>query len=58
MKRIQLIHREKDSDCFEILKSTIVEDKQIKDWTIDKDTLIQNLPESIVNEFPDFYGFV
>ena len=56
MKRIQLIHKEPNEECFEILKSTIVEDKQLNQWTIDKDTLLENLPEKIVNQFLDWLG--
>jgi hypothetical protein len=54
--KIDLIHKEKNEECFEILKSTIVEDKELKKYRIDKDTLLQNLPEKIVNEFLDFLG--
>lgn len=56
MKKINLIHKEKDEQCFEILKTCIVEDKKLKEYRIDKDTLLENLPESIVNEFLDFLG--
>lgn len=56
MKQIKLIHQEHDEKCFEILKSTIIEDKVLKKWRIDKDTLIQNLPEEVVNQFLDFLG--
>ncbi len=55
MKRINLIHKEKNEECFEILKSTIVEDKVLKKYKIDKDTLLKNLPEEVVNEFLDFF---
>ena len=54
MKRIDLIHKEKHEECFEILKSNIIEDKELKKFRIDKDTLLHELPESIVNEFLDF----
>ena len=56
LKQLQLIHKEADDECFEDLKSCIVEDNQLKRWTIDKDTLLQNLPEYVVNEFLDFLG--
>jgi len=56
MKKLQLIHQESNEKCIEILKSTIIEDKVLKKWTIDKDSLIQNLPEHVVNEFLDFLG--
>lgn len=56
MKKLQLIHKEQNEECFEILKSTIIEDKELKKYTIDKDTLLQNLPEKVVNEFLDFLG--
>lgn len=56
MTKLQLIHKEQDEECFEILKSTIVEDKELKKYTIDKDTLLQSLPEKVVNEFLDFLG--
>ena len=52
--RINLIHKEKNEECFEILKSTIVKDKVLEKYRIDKDTLLQNLPEKVVNEFLDF----
>lgn len=55
-KNLQLIHQESNQECFEILKSTIVEDKELKKYKIDKNTLLQNLPENIVNEFLDFLG--
>ncbi|WP_147384350.1 hypothetical protein [Maribellus luteus] len=55
-KRVQLIHQELDEDCFEVLKTCIVENKQLKKYRIDKDTLLQNLPEKVVNEFLDFLG--
>lgn len=54
--RVDIIHQEQNEECFEILKSTIVEDKQLKKYTIDKDTLLQNLPEKVVNEFLEFLG--
>lgn len=56
MKRLQLIHQEQGSECFEILMSTIVEDKQLKEWTIDKNTLLHTLPEHIVNQFLNLLG--
>lgn len=56
MKRINLIHKEPYEECFEILKSTIVEDKILKKYRIDRDTLLHALPESIVNESLDFLG--
>jgi hypothetical protein len=54
--KVKLIHKESHSECFEILKSSIVENTQLQKWTIDKNTLLQNLPEKIVNEFLDFLG--
>jgi hypothetical protein len=56
MNQLQIIHKEKNEECFEILKSTIVEDHQLKKYLIDKNTLLLNLPEKIVNEFLDFLG--
>lgn len=56
MKTIEIIHKEKNEECFEILKKTIVEDKELKRYRIDSDTLLSELPESIVNEFLDFLG--
>ncbi|WP_321347085.1 hypothetical protein [uncultured Draconibacterium sp.] len=56
MKTIQLIHREHNEECFEVLKSLIVEDEKLKKYTIDKHTLLEKLPEKIVNEFLDFLG--
>ncbi|WP_340110997.1 hypothetical protein [Maribellus mangrovi] len=55
-KKVEIIHQEHNEDCFEILKSTIVEDKVLKRYRIDKDTLLHELPEKIVNEFLDFLG--
>lgn len=54
MKRIKLIHKEENSDCMEILKDTIVEDQELKKYRINEHTLLQNLPEGIVNSFLDF----
>ena len=54
MKKLQLIHKEPNEECFEILKSTIVEDKVINLSRIEKDIMIQNLPEELVNQFLDF----
>lgn len=54
MKRIKLIHKEENSDCMEILKDTIVEDRELNKYKIDKNTLLQNLPEGLVNSFLDF----
>ena len=45
MEKLQLMHKEINEKGFEIFKSTIAEDKQRKRWTIDKDALLQNLPE-------------
>ncbi len=56
MKRVELLHKEYNEECFEILKSTIVEDKELKKYRIDKDTLLHELPVAIVNEFLDFLG--
>lgn len=56
MKRIDLIHKEKNEKCFEILKSTIVKDKDLEKYRIDKNTLLHELPEKVVNEFLDFLG--
>jgi hypothetical protein len=56
IKNFRLIHKEPDEECYEILKSCIVEDHQLKKYRIDKNTLLQNLPEKIVNEFLDFLG--
>ena len=54
--KLQLIHQESSEECFEILKTTIVEDKELQKYRIDKDILLQNLPENIVNEFLDWLG--
>lgn len=56
MIQIKLLHKEPDEKCYEILKSSIVEVKELKKFKIDKDTLLHNLPEEIVNEFLDFLG--
>jgi hypothetical protein len=54
--KIDFIHKEKNEECLEILKTTIIEDKDLQKYRIDKNTLLQNLPEKIVNEFLDFLG--
>ncbi|NQU85236.1 MAG: hypothetical protein HQ541_05700 [Mariniphaga sp.] len=56
MKRINLIHKEPDNHCFEVLKRSLVEDKELKKFGIDENTLLQNLPEKIVNNFLEFLG--
>lgn len=56
MKEIKFIHKEPNEECFEILKSSIIKDQELKKYRIDKDFLIQNLPEKIINEFLDFLG--
>lgn len=56
MKTIEIIHKEKNEECFEVLKRTIVEDKELKKYRIDKETFFSELPEGIVNEFLDFLG--
>lgn len=53
-KKVQLIHKEPNEECFEILKSAIVEDKVLKKFRIDQHTLIANLPEKVINSFLDF----
>lgn len=53
-KKIQLIHKEADEECFEILKSAIVADKVLKKYEINKNTLIEKLPEDVINGFLDF----
>jgi len=52
--RVEIVHKEPYEKCFEILKSMIVEDGELKKYKIDKDTLFNELPEQIVNEFLDF----
>jgi hypothetical protein len=54
--KIQLIHKEPGEECLEVVKSCIVEDTKLKEYKINKDTLLQNLPEKIVNDFLDFLG--
>ena len=54
--KVTFIHKEPTENCFEILKSVIVEDQELKKYRIDKNTLIQNLPEEVVNKFLDFLG--
>jgi len=56
MIQVKLLHKEPDEKCFEILKSAIVEVQELKKFRIDKDTLLKNLPEEIVNDFLDFLG--
>ncbi|MCK3683977.1 hypothetical protein [Maribellus sp. YY47] len=54
MKKIQLIHKEHHEECMEVLKSTIVKDEDLDKFTIDKDTLLHELPEPVINAFLDF----
>ncbi|AHW61684.1 hypothetical protein SAMN05444285_14231 [Draconibacterium orientale] len=54
MKKISIIHQEQNSDCIEILKECIVEEKELKKFQIDEKTLIHKLPEGIINSFLDF----
>ena len=56
MIQIKLLHKEPNEKCYEILKSAIVDDKELKKFSINKNTLLQNLPEKLVNEFLDFLG--
>lgn len=56
MNAVNIIHKELDSECLQVLKSCIVEDKVLKTWRIDKHTLLHKLPEKVVNEFLDFLG--
>ena len=56
MIQIKLLHKEPNEKCYEILKSAIVDDKELKKFSITKNTLLQNLPEKLVNEFLDFLG--
>jgi hypothetical protein len=56
MIQIKLLHKEPNEKCYEILKSAIVENKELKRFNINKNTLLQNLPEELVNEFLDFLG--
>ena len=53
-KRIQLIHKEPEEECMEVLKSAIVAEKQLKEFNIDEHTSLHKLPEGIVNSFLDF----
>ena len=55
-KKVEIIHKEQNEECFEVLKSTIIEDKELKKFRIDKDTMLKELPIEIVNEFLDFIG--
>jgi len=54
MKRVNLIHKEPDKECFEVLKRSLVEDKDLKKFRIDENTLLQKLPEKIVDKFLEF----
>ena len=56
MIQIKLLHKEPNEKCYEILKSAIVENRELKKFNINKNTLLQNLPEELVNEFLDFLG--
>ncbi len=56
MIQVKLLHKEPKEKCYEILKSAIVEDKELKKFNIDKNTLLKNLSEDLVNEFLDFLG--
>ena len=54
MKRVNLIHKEPDKECFEVLKRSVVEDNDLKKFRIDENTLLQNLPEKLVDKFLEF----
>ena len=56
MVRVNLIHKEPDKECFEVLKRALVEDMDLKKFRIDENTPFQNLPEKIVIEFLKFLG--
>ncbi len=54
MKKVDSPLKETNEECFEILKNTIVKDKELKKYTIDKDTLLHKLPEDVIDGFLDF----
>jgi hypothetical protein len=56
MIQIKLLHKEPNEKCYEILKSANIDDNELKKFNINKNTLLQNLPEKLVNEFLDFLG--
>ena len=54
MKRILLIHKEPDKKCFEVLKRSLVDERDLKKFRIDENTRLQKLPEKIVDKFLKF----
>lgn len=54
MKRVNLIHKEPDKECFEVLKRSLVKDQDLNKFRIDENTLLENLPEKKVNKFLKF----
>ena len=44
------------SKRFFLVQPKNIENKELKKYRIDKDTLLANLPEKVVNEFLDFIG--
>jgi hypothetical protein len=56
MKKVELIHKEKNEECFEVLLSAIIKSSELEKYKIDMDTLLHELPENVVNEFLDFLG--
>ena len=54
MKRIVLIHKEPDKKCFEVLKRSLVDEKDLKIFGFDDNTRLQKLPAKVVDKFLDF----
>lgn len=51
MKMVVLIHKEHDTECFEVLNRCLAKDKDLKTLGIEENTLIQKLPKKIVIKF-------
>ena len=51
MKRVILIHKEPDRECFEVLKRSNIEERILKKFSIDENTLLQKLPMKKVDKF-------
>ncbi len=51
MNRLQLIYKEKDSECFEILKSTLIKDVDIKNIGLTKTHCFETCQNQFLTSF-------
>ncbi len=54
MKKIILIHKEPGKKCFEVLKRSLIDEKDLELFRIDEDTRLQKLPVKVVDQFLEF----